>query len=382
MSRLRSSLPVVIGSLLVLAHGEVEARKVIAKPVARPRIPPQPPPPPAWEEADAIGNGGVVPSGPASDGSELPPTKLVEATATVWAQAGSRSWTGCSSRASEAEKQLWGSGEEVNSYRENHHWAIQARECPNAPEVLTMAARSELLRRFDLPEGLDESTDLSELETQVAQSRTQALAWIEHAALELERRRDARSLALDYWRGRAMLSTGDRVGARRALERALREATVEGWKVRRLLALTELYDGNLEAALELAKRALIDAPASDRSLSFLVLALVLDRAGDQAGARRRMNSALERDDGSQLRALESALPLHERLYLRAYAKTVRNETSGALRLWAAYLARPEPEAPERRLAERHQTALRPLPGNLGGPVRADEAAAASRAGKP
>ena len=99
----------------------------------------------------------------------------------------------------------------------------------------------------------------------------------------------------------------------------------------------------------------------------------IDRAGDQAGARRRMTEALDRDDGGRMRALETTMPMHERLYLRAYASTVRGESSGALRLWEVYLARPEPEDPERRLAERHQQALRPLPSNLGGPAKPGEA---------
>ena len=123
-----------------------------------------------------------------------------------------------------------------------------------------------------------------------------------------------------------------------------------------------------------ASRSMIDAPNHDKLSSFYVVALVLDRAGDPAGAKRRIEFALGRDgDLGQMRALEAAMPIHERLYLRAYAKTVRKEGAGALRLWAAYLARPEPEAPERRLAERHNAALEPLPTNLGGPARPGEA---------
>ncbi|PRQ01063.1 hypothetical protein ENSA5_27450 [Enhygromyxa salina] len=373
-------IPTLLGLSLTVSAVEAEAKKL---PASEARSVPLPPPrePPAWDRANEIGNGGVVPEGPEATGVKpSEPKQLVEATATVWALAGSRSWTGCSNVAAEAGKQLSGYGEEVNNYRENHHWGIQAGECPNAPEVLTMAARSELLRRFDLPEGLDGETDLSLLESSVSESRAQAIAWIDDAQTELQRRRDPRRLGLEYWRGRALLSSGDLVGARAALERALRRASVEGWKLRRLLALVELYEGNLEAALVLANRAFLDSPSSDRLGSYYVLALVLDRAGDQGGARRRMGIALDRDDGRHMRVLETAMPLHERLYLRAYARTVRRESSSALRLWDAYLARPEPEAPERRLAERHQTALQPLPSNLGGPAHANEGAAASQSG--
>jgi tetratricopeptide (TPR) repeat protein len=382
---MRFLLPTLLG-LALLTGGiggvEADAKRILVKPQqGRPAPMPIPPPPPTQDELDAWDDKDV-PEGPEANGPvTAPPKQLVEATATIWAQAGSRSWTGCSAIASEAGKQLWSSGEEVNNFGEGHHWATQSRECPNAPEVLTMSARSELLRRFDLPEGLDASTDLSAIETGVAESRKRALAWIDAAETELDRRRDTRSLGLDYWRGRALLSTNDLDGARRSFREALSESTVEGWKVRRLLALTELYRGNLDAALVLAKRALLDAPASDQLTSFYVLGVVLDRSGDPAGARRRMQAALDRDDLSQLRALGSALPLHERLYISAYATTVRNEASGALRLWEAYLARAEPEDPERRLAERHQTALRPLPSNLGGPAPPGEGEHANKASR-
>lgn len=361
----------LLGLTLLADSAEVSAKRVRAKPVGT-KIPEdnflthdEPPP----DDDDTI---------TPVEKADKPP--LVEATATVWAQAGSRSWTGCSKVAAEAGKQLFGYGEEINNSRENHHWAIQAGECPNAPEVLAMAARAELLRRFDLPESLDENTDLTPLESELTDSRARALAWIDAAKAELHRRRDKRGLGLEYWRARALLSTNDVDGAKQALQLGLREGTIEGWKIRRLLALTELFAGDLEAALWQANRASVDAPQTlggERLISFYVLALVLDRAGDTAGAARTMKLALDMDgDGGQLRSLESALPTHERLYLRAFAKTVRKESAGALRTWAAYLARPEPAAPERRLAERHRNALQPLPSNLGGPPHPDEGKAA------
>ncbi len=362
-------IALLLGAVVIVNASEVEARKVVARPSR-----PKPPPPPPTDDSDVWG--GVTADSEQPENSDKAP--LVEATATVWAQAGSRSWTGCSKVATEAGKQLSGYGEEVNNFGENHHWAIQAGECPNAPEVLTMAARAELLRRFDLPEGLDDETDLSSIESGIAKSRARAIAWIDAAQAELRRRRDKRGLGLEYWRGRALLSTNDIEGAEQALQRGVREGAVEGWKLRRLLALADLYAGDLDAALVQANRASIDAPYNDRLVSYYVLALVLDRAGDPAGAARRMKAALDVDGGgSHMRALESALPTHERLYLRAYAKTVRREGAGALRLWDAYLARAEPEAPERRLAERHRSALEPLPSNLGGMPRPDEGQAAS-----
>ncbi|HLT38738.1 MAG TPA: hypothetical protein VK034_20770 [Enhygromyxa sp.] len=364
----------MLGLAVLVDATEVDARKVMVRP-GKPRPPETKVPIDKSDGGKPLDSDFELELEPRPDDRPKPP--LVEATATVWAQAGSRSWTGCSKVASEAGKQLFGYGEEINNFRENHHWAIQAGECPNAPEVLTMAARAELLRRFDLPEALDDKTDLTLIESAMADSRARALAWIDAAQAEQRRRRDKRGLGLDYWRARALLSTNDIAGAERALLRALRESSIEGWKLRRLLALTKLYAGDLDGALEQANRTSIDAPQSDRLVSTYVLALVLDRAGDPAGAERHMKRALDMDgDGSQMRALESALPTHERLYLRAYSRTVRRDSAGALRLWDAYLARPQPEAPERRLAERHRAALEPLPSNLGGPPRASEGKAA------
>ncbi len=366
--RLRSlALATLLAAPLPFAAPErAEARKPAPLPkekkaetsrVAEPSVPPGP---------EASGSGYVA----ATTSTAAP----VEATATVWAQAGSRSWTGCSAVASEAAKQLWALSEDTNNFRSDHHWAIQARECPNAPEVLTMAVRHELMRRFELPEALDERSDLTMLAQDLIDSRTRAIGWIDDAEAELARRQDDRTLGLSYWRGRARLAAGDYEGAVESFEKALRDDAIEGWKIRRLLALAVLYQGDLDRALLLAFRAYVDAQQGDRLMSEYVLALVLDRSGDSASSRRRMKDALDRDgDGGRLRVLEAAMPLHERIYVRAYAQTVRGEASGALRLWGAYLSRPEPEAPERRLAERHRRALEPLPSNLGGPARPGEA---------
>ena len=64
------------------------------------------------------------------------------------------------------------------------------------------------------------------------------------------------------------------------------------------------------------------------------------------------------------RATESLLPVHERLYLRALDHQAADEASTALRLWDAYLARPEPAEPEKALARRHREELRPKPAPI------------------
>ncbi|MFV8755196.1 hypothetical protein ACNOYE_32000 [Nannocystaceae bacterium ST9] len=373
MTPLSLALLVTLADSPWSAEPELFAQQVVslkAKKMYKPARPrPQPPPPPSEMPV-------YLPPGPEEGGvivdHDVGP--LVEATQTVWAQAGSRSWTGCSAVANEAAKQMLLTAEDVNNFQANHHWAVQAGECPNAPEVLAMAVRSELMRRFDLPEAVDAASDLTLVEQGMADSRKVALDWIVDAQTELDRQQDDRTLGLTYWHARALLSLADYEGAQREFERALEQGSVESWRLRRFSALTLLFRGDLDGALIQAFRAAIDAPSGDRYIADYVLALVLDRAGDTAGSRRRMKEALDRDgDLGRMRSLETAIPIHERLYLRAFAQTVRGEASGAIRLWDAYLARPEPEAPERRLAERHRQALEPLPTNLGGPAKPGEA---------
>jgi hypothetical protein len=90
--------------------------------------------------------------------------------------------------------------------------------------------------------------------------------------------------------------------------------------------------------------------------------LVLDRGGAIAAARSELHE-MRTDAGHQFarRATESLLPVYERLYLRALDAQAAEETSSAVRLWDAYLARPEPAEPDRALARRHRDELKDRP---------------------
>jgi hypothetical protein len=134
-------------------------------------------------------------------------------------------------------------------------------------------------------------------------------------------------------------------------------------------ALVALFRGDLERALRLVQRSINDGPSDDRRYSRYVRALVLDRAGASAAARSELFE-LRREPGylEARTTVETLLPIHERIYVRALDSQAAEEASSAVRLWEVYLARPEPELPERRLAEQHKAELSPLPAPVGGPV--------------
>jgi hypothetical protein len=89
----------------------------------------------------------------------------------------------------------------------------------------------------------------------------------------------------------------------------------------------------------------------------MILALVYDRAGAPEAAQREL-IALKAQNYGEGGAVETVLPLHERIYLQALLQQAARMPGSAMRLWEAYLACPEPEAPERKLAEQRRDELK------------------------
>jgi tetratricopeptide (TPR) repeat protein len=183
--------------------------------------------------------------------------------------------------------------------------------------------------------------------------------------------------------GKIHLASGDFASARTAFTHSLRLGEFSPARIRRLLALALLFDGDLEGAVATAHRARLDSVQgpNDVALAHYVWAIVLDRAGDPQAARVALERAFAddrrpgpdfggsfvdaRDPTSEL-ALATVLPVHEAFYFAGIVAARRGDTLGAKRWFRAYLARPEPEAPERRLAERHLAELEDLPTRIGG----------------
>lgn len=282
---------------------------------------------------------------------------------TVWAKAGSRSASDCVRRADDAANQLRRLGDDIQLLKNSTKWRDRATYCPRSPDVLRLAAFTELLRLIPLPSAPAEGDwDFTALDQELAESRKQALAWMHDAELESRRRGEGVGIGIIYFRSRALLSQGHVEQAKAAAIQALDTGDVAPWRAYRVIALCEMMEGDLDQALLHARRSVTNASERGRSLSEYVYALILDRAGDTAAAARIFQRWRNRNPTDTRRVLEMTLPLHERLFLLALeAQYVGGQTNAALRLWNAYLSRKEPHPAERKLAERHLAELGPPP---------------------
>lgn len=277
---------------------------------------------------------------------------------TPWADAGGRPWTSCREYERQAEQLLRSSSVKSEEARGDTPWPARARECPNAPSVLVMAALLELLKIPSFPPLADLREELPGLAEGQRATRKQALVWLKRALVESERRGEAAPPMTHYFVAYAALGLGDWAAARAALTVAERLGEVETWRTDRALAVAALLAGDLSEALRLAHRSREFAATSDRHTSMQILALIYDRAGAPEAAQRELAALRSQSYGEERGAVETVLPLPERIYLQALQQQARNPGS-AMRLWDAYLACPEPEAPERKLAERRRDELRP-----------------------
>lgn len=293
---------------------------------------------------------------------------VTETTATAWAKAGGRSWTLCGELARQAAA-VPSRGEGRSGRDPEGAWRARAQRCPNVPEILVLAASMEILRSVEILDGVDRPETIERRAAKHVEVLERALRWFERAAVESDRRRSPAPPETRYRRAYVLLALGRVDEARVGLADAVRHGEVERWRSDRMRAIMELLSGNLRRALQLAHRAELDAPGSgtnQRPISRYVLALVLDRSGAPHEAARLLQRLRRgtQDDSSRT-AVESMLPLHERLYLRALAHQANREVASAELLWKAYLARPEPLEPERVLAERHLRELKPVPPPTG-----------------
>lgn len=279
---------------------------------------------------------------------------------TPWAEAGGRPWTSCRDYERQAERFLGTSNVRSEEARGDTPWPARARECPNTPAVLVMAALLELLKIPGFPPLVDLQDALPALAEAHRKTRMQALTWLRRALTEAERRGKPPPTLTNYFVAYAALGLGDWATARSALLAAERRGEVETWRTDRALAIAALLAGDLPEALRLAHRSREFATSSDRQASVLILALVYDRAGAPEAAQREL-AALKAQSfsGSDERtSVETLLPLPERIYLQALQQQAAQHPGSATRLWEAYLACPEPAEPERKLAAQRRDELK------------------------
>jgi tetratricopeptide (TPR) repeat protein len=294
---------------------------------------------------------------------------------TPWARAGARGWRLCQ----EAERQAraFRSDEGPRGDGDQAMWRRRAQQCPHAVELLTLAARGEILEAAGLFTQIEGNAGYVEVEmgkaavqAVVEQHREkveQALHWLDVAIAEAGRRGHRPPREARYYRAYALTALGRVREAREALAEVIEVGDAERYRCERMAALVEMQAGDVGAALKRAQRGVVDAKSGDRPISRYIRALVLDRAGASAAAHAEL-VALRREGSPFARsAMESVLPVHERLFLRGLDHLANDEDSAALRFLEAYLDRSEPEEPERVLARRHLAELTPGPAPVGGP---------------
>ncbi len=284
---------------------------------------------------------------------------------TPWAKAGARGWAACEELGRDAIALRGGVAPRGDPGTDDASaWTERADRCPHVPDVLVLAAQLELVSAGDLGFLTGPSPELGTVFADHEKRIRKALRMLRKALAECARRREAPPRETRFLVAYALVSLGQARAARIALARAIAADEVELWRAHRMGAVIAMLDGDLDTAMALSYRASIDASVDDRLITRFIRVLVLDRAGAIAAARAELLE-LRTDAGHTVarRATESLLPVHERLYLRALDAQVADDPSGALMLWDAYLSRPEPAAPERKLAERHRSELvrRPAP---------------------
>jgi hypothetical protein len=229
------------------------------------------------------------------------------------------------------------------------------KECPNVPELLRVAAEAELYQSVGLLGAVDGASPLEKIVVAHRKSLGRALDWLERALVEAARRGREPPRGTRFTHGVVLLGLHRHEEARRSFDEAARHREVPSWRIDRLLAIADLLAGDLGHSLRRAHRALVDGPSDERATSAYVFALALDRAGAPAAAGSMVRALYRGPLVDRARSrVEVALPIHERLYFRALVFQANGEEVRARQLWRAYLARPEPEAPERELAERHR----------------------------
>lgn len=285
---------------------------------------------------------------------------------TPWAIAGARGWRLCH----DAEQQALASrrggpgGGAVGT--DGQLWVRRAAQCPHSPHVLAVAAEQTIVDAADVLAGVEnwdqEGEKLGEVIAQHGKDMRRALGWLDAAIEESERRGELPPSEAYYYRAYALTTLGEVEQAQAAVELAAEHRDVAAHRIQRMAALIRLFSGDLDAALRLGHRAVVDAPANaDRLISRYIYVLILDRAGASHAAATELR-ALHREGrlGSR-QAVESVLPMHERLFLRALDHQANDQDSHAIRVWQLYLLREEPDAPERVLARRHLDELEPRP---------------------
>lgn len=304
-----------------------------------------------------------------ADGDDFEPARPPPPT--PWAKAGARPFVECQEAERQAAVRRRGpvTGSRGGPGTQPLLWSRRAQRCPHAPLTLSEAATEEIVLLGPLLRGVEgwggeDPAKIDEVADEHRRRLRRALAWLRRAQQESARRGVRPPRENLYWQAYALTGLGNLDFARERAFAASAKGDIEHWRAVRLAALIEVMAGDLDEAASLSAFALRATegagPSNDRAISRYIRAFVLVRAGANEFAMEELRD-LRRGAGHRdsREAVESVLPIHERLFLRAIDHTANGEESNALRLWKAYLARREPAEPERVLAKRFVEELAP-----------------------
>ena len=244
-------------------------------------------------------------------------------------------------------------------------WEDRYGRCPFAPHVGTLAMLEVWGRAETLPNGF-EQTGLDAFEAARAEKRRTLISWSRTVRREFDRRGFSVPGEVFVIVAGASLAIDEVQDAARVLREGEERGVVGAADVRWMEGVSALVglrhaEGLRGLGAAVTGEDRLSTPAKTRAV--YLRAVLLDRLGDRDGAATAMRDAQAADkDQRALRGLLRALPIHEALYVRGLARQFSGRGEAlTLRLWAAYLSRTEPEAPERALARRHMDSLAPRP---------------------
>ncbi|MCA9717376.1 MAG: hypothetical protein KC468_22060 [Myxococcales bacterium] len=277
---------------------------------------------------------------------------------TIWGLAGAGSWTACEAVDRDARAQL----PVAKSTRERSArvaikirttWIGRADACPHAPSVLVLAAHYELTRPRPMPTYSAPDEEFDALAKELRADHTHVRARLRAALAEARRRREPPPPMTYLLMAQLEVAAGDPEAAHEALASAWHHGQVDLRQLELVAGVQALLAGQLERSLQLANRVRARSQGGQLRAAGYLLALSYDRAGAPEVAQRILQSLRTQRLGGGESIIEVLLPMHERLYLTALEHRASGNIADSLRFFAVYLARPEPEAPDRKTAERH-----------------------------
>lgn len=281
---------------------------------------------------------------------------------TIWDRIEGRAWNLCVGYEQIASKELRNFAEAKRAFMERSDriqhlkWQERVKECPHNSSVLLLAALHEMSQEQSLPAYSARPDKFNEFAKQQKEQRERAKTWLLTAFSSTETLTRHSPWMAYYLLAIIELASHRTEAANIALLHAQMNHELMRGEAELFASVSAFLRGESEQAIHLAEQAQSKLVESERYVPAVMKALAYDRAGaTDATWEEFKHLRAERSD--QVRKskqwLGQLLPFHEQLYLAALSEAADGNKEGAIRYWQHYLEQAEPEAPERKLAERH-----------------------------